>query len=337
MTRSMQDFLDAAGWSKASVAPLAGDASSRSYHRLTAKSGCTAVLMDAGQQAGAGIGTFTALARFLGGLGLSAPDILHEDRATGFLLIEDLGDRLFAREITQDPAREMPLYLAALDVLAVLRKAAPPQLPAFDAAVTVPMTDLAFDWYLPAATGAGNGHAKARFFKMFHPLVAAHDPDCTVFAHRDFHAENLLWLPDRDGVARVGLLDFQDAVRGHRVYDLVSLLQDARRDVSAEVAEACKAAFVAQTGQDRDAFDLAYATLGLQRNLRILGIFARLCLRDGKAHYVDLLPRVWGYVQDSLAHPALAALSPLVTDVLPAPSADILNRLKGQRGQWAGR
>jgi len=171
---------------------------------------------------------------------------------------------------------------------------------------------------------------KEQFCAVLEPLLTCHAAAADVLILRDYHAENLLWLPERAGLARVGLLDFQDALEGHRAYDLVSLLQDARRDVSNRVESAMLERYIAATGQDAESFITAYRLLGAQRNLRILGVFARLCLRDSKPRYLDLIPRVWAYLQRDLEHPALSPLRPILADALPAPTPSILARLKDQ-------
>ncbi|MEM6373094.1 MAG: phosphotransferase [Pseudomonadota bacterium] len=147
---------------------------------------------------------------------------------------------------------------------------------------------------------------------------------------RDYHAENLIWLPDRTGAARVGLLDYQDAMLGHPAYDLVSIAQDARRDVSADLVALMTSRYLAGSGAAHEPFHAAFAVLGAQRNLRILGVFARLSIHYGKAHYVDLIPRVWQHVQTNLTHPALAEVKPLIDTALPPPTPEILQRLKDQ-------
>jgi aminoglycoside/choline kinase family phosphotransferase len=190
---------------------------------------------------------------------------------------------------------------------------------------------LALDWYRHGATGEENATLRARFCALLETHLAALPGTDSVLIQRDYHAENLLWLPGRAGVARVGLLDFQDAMRGHRAYDLVSLLQDARRDVSPPVAEAMLRHYIAATGADADTFTTAFHWLGAQRNLRILGVFARLCLRDGKPHYIDLIPRVWAHLQTDLRHPALAPLAGIVAETLPAPTPAHLDALKAGR------
>ena len=135
-------------------------------------------------------------------------------------------------------------------------------------------------------------------------------------------------MPDRDGVGKVGLLDFQDAMSGHPAYDLVSVLQDARRDVSPQVQAEMKTRYIQQNNLDADEFEAAYALLGVQRNLRILGVFARLCMRDGKAHYIDLIPRVWAHIETNLAHPALSSIAKSILEDLPYPNKIILIELK---------
>jgi N-acetylmuramate 1-kinase len=320
-------FITGTDWAGADRRPLAGDASNRRYERLH-RGGRTAVLMDAPRDKGEDIRPFIAIARYLTGLGLSAPAILAEDHEHGFLLLEDLGDDLFARVIPRDPTQETALYEAATDVLVHLHNAAPPHgLRVYDPAVMLDMAALAWRWYLGGALSE-DAAAEQAFRAAFAPVLADHASDTSVLIQRDYHAENLLWLPERQGPARVGLLDFQDAMLGHRAYDLVSVLQDARRDVPPRIEAAMIDRYVAATGQDSDAFRASYAVLGAQRNLRILGVFGRLCLMGGKAHYVDLIPRVWNLLMRDLDHPALVSVATLVTSSLPEPTPEILGRLK---------
>jgi aminoglycoside/choline kinase family phosphotransferase len=328
---AMADFLATTDWHTAEARPLAGDASNRRYRRLHRPDGARAVLMDAPPDKGEDTRPFTRIARYLTGLGLSAPAILAEDATRGFLILEDLGDALFARVLERRPDDEMRLYTAATDVLVALHDHAPPaDLPPYSPQLMADMAALSFDWYLKGATGEDSA-ARAAFHTTIHDLLQLHAPEQDVLIQRDYHAENLLWLPERSGIARVGLLDFQDAMRGHRAYDLVSVLQDARRDVAPATESAMVAHYIAAADIDPDRFTTAYSALGAQRNLRILGVFARLCLRDGKAQYIDLIPRVWGLLQRDLTHPALAPLASLVHSTFPAPTPAILTRLKQQR------
>ncbi|ESW60695.1 MAG: aminoglycoside phosphotransferase [Rhodobacter sp. CACIA14H1] len=325
-------FLSRAGWGSATRRFLAGDASDRSYDRLTL-GGKSAVLMDAPPGKGDDTATFTAIARHLASLGLSPPAILAEDHAEGFLLLEDLGDGLYARLMESDSATEGPLYQAATDVLVHLqRHPAAEGLPDPDAADWAAAASFALTWYAFAATGKSPD--PAMFETVLTDLLRLHADGPRVMILRDFHAENLLWLPSRTGVARVGLLDFQLAQMGQPGYDLVSLLQDARRDVSPATEAAMIDRFCAATGIDPSAFSTAYATLGAQRALRILGIFARLCLKGGKGGYVRLIPRVWALLQRNLAHPALAPLAGICHQLLPEPTPGTLQRIGAQCGQY---
>lgn len=326
-------FLAAAGWGAARRQFLAGDASDRSYERLTLGHQ-TAVLMDAPPGQGDDPASFIAIADHLNALGLSAPRILARDLVQGFLLIEDLGDGIFARLLAQDQSRELALYTAATDVLVHLqRQPAPPGLPDLTAQDWAEAAAFALDWYAFAATG----HApdKAAFVAALAGAMARHANGPRVLILRDYHAENLLWLPDRAGLARVGLLDFQLGQMGQPGYDLVSLLQDARRDVTPQTEGAMVARFADATGAAD--FPAAYAVLGAQRALRIMGIFARLCLKGGKPQYLSLMPRVWAQLQRNLAHPALAGLADVCAQLLPEPTPETLERIGAQCGKTPGR
>lgn len=323
----MHAFLAQSGWGAAEVFLLAGDASNRRYFRLYhGQKHQKAVVMDAPASRGEDVRPFIKIAQYLTGLGLSAPRILAQDTKQGFLLLEDLGDALFARIVANDPSLEDTLYTAATDVLVELHQhAPPPDLPHYDPATATQLSALVFDWYAP-------DHSKERqgYLNELQSCLETHAPDCTVLVQRDYHAENLLWLPDRLGLAKVGLLDFQDAALGHPAYDLVSLLQDARRDVPEQVEAQMVRYYAAKTGHDLHTFQTAYAVLGAQRNLRILGIFARLGLRDGKPHYIDLMPRVWGLLMRDLSHPALAQLKSLTDALLEAPTPAVTSSLKAR-------
>lgn len=327
----LSGFLAGTSWAGADLAPLAGDASNRRYLRLRRPvTGETAVLMDAPPEKGEDVHPFLTIADYLNGLGLSAPRILAQDPQQGFLILEDLGDALFARVIPQIPDIEEPLYAAATDLLAELHRHAPPSdLRPYSPSLMADMAALAFDWYLTGTTGA-NSPLRDRVHATLHSTLVTHATPADVLIQRDYHAENLLWLPERRGIARVGLLDFQDAMIGHRAYDLVSVLQDARRDVPRALETAMIDRYIAAAGVAAQDFETAYHCLGAQRNLRILGVFARLCLRDGKTYYVDLIPRVWAHLQRDLAHPALAPLALILRGVLPEPTPDILQGLKNQ-------
>ena len=320
---------------------LQGDASPRAYARLAAD-GQSAVLMDSPRRPDGppvrdglpysriarlaeDVRPFVAVARALSDAGLSVPTLIAHDMPRGLLLLEDLGDGVFAETL----ARGMPqatLWEAATDVLLDVRGIAVDQplplpdgsehvVPPYDRAALTIETELLLDWLWPLVTGQPatddlRAEFAAHWQRLFDRLLALP----TGLVLRDYHSPNLMWQPERPGVRRVGVLDFQDAVQGHPAYDLVSLLQDARIDVPAELEQALYARYVAaatahHTEFGADDFAFAYAVLGVQRNTKILGIFARLAMRDGKPRYLAHLPRIWGYLDRGLAHAALAPLA----------------------------
>jgi len=247
------------------------------------------------------------------------------------LLLEDLGDDLFARVLDRQPELEDRLYIAATDALIAAQTADPPNdLPDYGPSEMTQAAALAFDWYVAHVsqdTPSPNDRT-ALLDAVARSLSALTGP--RVLVQRDYHAENLLWLPERDGPAQTGLLDFQDAALGHPAYDLASLLVDVRRTVSAGTKEAALSHYLAQTGHDPDRFRQAFATLSAQRNLRILGVFTRLCIRDGKDSYPGMLPLVWSNLQSDLAHPSLSALRDVVAKVIPPVTEDIVAKLKAR-------
>jgi len=333
-------FLRAAGWGDAIVSPLAGDASNRRYERLSnGPGGRHAVLMDAPAERGEDISIFLAFTGLLRDKGLSAPEVLEADIAAGFAIIEDLGDALYARVAATSPEAETPIYGAAVDLLAVMHAAPSPTvakgsgatvtIQPYDDAVLRREARLALDWWRKGVTGAAPANdLVAEYDALIAAVCADVERDRSALVLRDYHAENLLWLPDRTDHQRVGLLDYQDALLGAPAYDLVSLLEDARRDTSAELREAMLSRYIARSGVDGAEFRAAYAAFGAQRNLKIIGIFARLYLRDGKPAYLDLIPRVWDHLQRDLTHPALSSLADFVARGLPAPTSDALARIR---------
>lgn len=323
------DFLTGCGWGAAQVAPLAGDASNRRYLRLD-RAGEPAVLMDSPVEKGEDVRPFVAVTEALRARTLSAPALHAADTGNGLLLLEDLGDALYARRCADDPSLEPPLYEAAVDLLTGLRAGPSDDVPPYDAAVLEREAALLTDWWLPAAGGDASPELRAEYLGLIAEATRDVAEDRSSLVLRDYHAENLLWLPDREGLARVGLLDYQDALLGHPAYDLVSLLEDARRDVSPGLAEAMIARFLeARPDLDPDAFRAGYDTLGAQRNAKIVGIFARLCRRDGKPGYLDLIPRVWAHFQRDLSAPHLSALRAFVDCHIPAPTPEMLARARG--------
>ncbi|MBP7242900.1 phosphotransferase [Amaricoccus sp.] len=319
-------FLADAGWAGAARAPLAGDASARSYVRL-ARGAERAMLMDVPPESGLAVAPFLAVTDWLRGLGLSAPEIYTADRAAGLVLLEDLGDELFLR-LAAEPGREAGLYAAAVDLLAFLQSAPPPQPtgdwtpPPYDRAVLLREMRLVHEWYLPMRTGRPTPpDLAAEFDARVEAVVAIAEAEPPTVVLRDYHAENLLWLPERGGHARVGLLDYQDLLIGTPAYDLVSLLGDARRDLGPGLAAAMTARYLDRTGREPAGFARSAAALGAQRNLKILGLFVRLAERDGKRGYLRHLPRVWQGLTRDLRHPDLAPVAAFVAAHVPPPAS----------------
>ena len=297
------EFLARHGWGGAQVLPLAGDASFRRYFRVV-DGDRTAVLMDAPPEH-EDSRPFLGVGAHLSSLGLSVPEPIGVELDKGLLLLEDFGDRRVAPLLVGAPEREAAIYGQAIDVLAALHAHPAPALAPYAEAELLREARLFADWYLPAA-GIDEAPGYDDAWRAVWPAVVAATEAEPVLTLRDYHADNLMLL-DRPGVRGLGLLDFQDALAGHPAYDLVSLLQDARRDVSPDTAAAMLDAYLAQRpGIDAAAFRTAFDVLGAQRNVKILGVFTRLWKRDGKPLYLGLLPRVWGLVERNLAQPALA-------------------------------
>jgi len=335
---AIRRFLDANGFGTAERRRIQGDASTRCYERLTLD-GATYILMNAPKRPDGppvrdgkpysaiahlaeDVTPFIALAGALRARGFSAPAIFAADRAAGLLVIEDLGDEpLVAGE---PPAPIEARYMAAVDLLAALHRERLPEvlpvepgvdyaLPRYDLEALLIEAELLLDWYLPKLEAKVSDAKRDVYLALWRDALAPVVAAPATWVLRDFHSPNLLWLPEREGVARVGLLDFQDAVLGHAAYDLAALLQDARVDVPelmeiALLSHYSRARLTADASFDAPAYVRAYSTLAAQRASKILGIFARLDRRDGKPQYLRHLPRVWTYLQRALAHPALAPL-----------------------------
>lgn len=322
-------FLAQNGWENARRHALAGDASARQYLRLQNPQGAKAILMDAPPETAGAITPFVTIADWLERVGLSAPEIFATDPELGFILLEDFGDDLFATLAQQDPSQEKQLYLAATDVLLHLQNhPAPAGLHLYDPAKMADFLGPLFTTYAPALSSSFSTTAPADIKAEMLQLMQRYTPTSDVVILRDYHAENLIWLRDRPSVQRVGLLDFQDAQIGHRTYDLASLLDDARRDVSAKTRAAVIAHFASATGAQPEDINRAIAVQGAQRNMRILGVFANLALNHGKPRYIDMMPRVWTLLQNNLSHPDLARLHSLCHAYLPAPTPTALSQLR---------
>ena len=287
--------------------------------------------MDAAPELGEDVRPFCLIADHLLSVGLSPPRILAQDLSAGLLLIEDLGDDLLARVIQSNKSQEIELYRAATDVLVTLHATpVPTGLETYSPDVMAERAGLAFTKYRAAATGEPAPQDFNRFLTLFEDILHRETRGRPVLILRDYHAENLLWLPDRPPPNNIGLLDFQDAMKGHPAYDLMSLLQDVRREVSPGVEAMMIDRYLTETGADPHLFRTAYAVLAAQRHLRVLGVFARLCTEYGKPHYLDLIPRVWNLLMGALEHPALAPVSEMIRQSLPKPDTEVLSNLRAQ-------
>jgi len=314
-------FLAAQGWGTAERGRLAGDASFRHYDRLE-MAGKRAVLMDAPPPQ-EDVRPYAAIAELLRNMGYSAPRIFAADVEHGLLLLEDFGDDTYTR-LFASGHDEAKLYALAVDLLIDLhRKFAPARhsgLPQFDDARALREVSLLLDWYWPATQeGPVTAELRESYLAAWRAVLPKRHavPDTLVLF--DYHVDNLMLLPGRSGIAACGLLDFQDALVAPRPFDLVSLLQDVRRDINPALVAAMRERYLAAfPNLDRQAFDASYAIIGAQRNTRILGTFTRLLLRDGKSSYLQHVPRTWKHVESDLAHPALALVRAWFDRHIPA-------------------
>lgn len=307
-------FLARHGWAGATIAPLAGDASFRRYFRIT-QGERSAVLMDA-PPPHEDARPYLHIGQHLRALGLNAPETLAAEPEAGLVLIEDLGDDRLTPLLARRPDLERAAYETAIDILAeVQRHAPPPGVPDYDLTALRREVLLFTDWYLPAL---GLAPDPGGFLDAWNGVLAYALGNPRVLVLRDYHADNLMWLPARPGLKALGLLDYQDALVGLPAYDLVSLLQDARRDVPPALEAAMIERFLRITHAEPSRFSASYEVLGAQRNTKILGIFARLWKRDGKPQYRALMPRVWAHLERNLAHPALLPVARWFETHVPA-------------------
>jgi N-acetylmuramate 1-kinase len=342
-------FLDGADFAEAQRLRMQGDASTRIFERLSSKDQTT-VLMNAPRRPDGppvregkpysaiahlaeDVVPYVAIAAGLRGLGLSAPEILHADLDHGLIVMEDLGEDPIVGGDPPTPVEAR--YAGAVDLLAFLHSRDLPdklpvadkfdyRLPRYDVEAFLIEAELLLDWYLVRAQAPATDAARASFTSLWRSALEPAICAPPTWVLRDYHSPNLLWLPGRDGIARIGLLDFQDALIGPAAYDVASLLQDARVDVTEDMEMALLGGYARMRfGNDRKfdtgAFTLLYATLAAQRATKILGIFARLDRRDGKPQYLRHMPRLWNYLGRSLAHPALARLRAWYAANVPPP------------------
>lgn len=333
-------FLDRSGWGDARLVYLQGDASPRRFGRLL-RNGTSAVLMDAPRQPDGppirdgkpysrianlaeDIRPWVGITNALRDAGLSAPEVFAQDLDAGLLVVEDLGDAVFSQIVEQDTADQAELWQIAVDALLHIRSIAMPdvltidganhRLPFYDRPALQIEVELLLDWYWPAVHGTpAPDEVRSEYLALWNRVFDELIRLPTGWVLRDFHSPNLMWLPEREGIKRAGILDCQDALLGHPAYDLVSLLQDARVDVPEPLEKKlfehyCAVVASREPGFDRDFFEFAYAAFGAQRNTKVLGIFARLSRRDGKNGYLRHIPRIWRYLDRDISHATLRPL-----------------------------
>jgi len=319
----IQDFLRRSGWDAARRGRLAGDASFRKYDRLNGPKG-RAVLMDAPPPQ-EDVRPFVRIARHLHALGFSVPAILAEDEAAGLLLLEDLGDDTYTRLLARGHDEKV-LYALAIDALIALHqvpepKVIPPGVKAYDTARLLEEVNRINAWYRPlVGAPAVSAEAQREFDDIWRAILPKAWTVPSSLVLFDYHVDNLLGLFDRPGMKACGILDFQDAVAGPVTYDLMSLLEDARRDIAPALVADMKARYLAAfPGLSRDAFAASWAVMAAQRHVRVIGTFARLKLRDNKPHYLVHMPRLWRYMDQCLRHPLLADLKLWLDRNVPTP------------------
>ena len=304
--QGLAEFVAAAGWADAEVQPLPGDASFRRYFRLVEAGGASAMLMHA-PPPHEDPAPFLHVAHWLNAHGMRAPAILAEDAGKGWVLSEDFGNDRMRDWLDAHPGEERVAYEAAVDALAALHRRPPGPFAPYDMAVYQREAALLTEWWCPAQNlDVDNSGYTAAWDEVLAPVLSRQAPGVTVL--RDYHAENIMLLGGKASAPQ-GLIDFQDALVGHPAYDLVSLLQDARRDVDVDLETAMLLHYAHRMGGMDDDFLADYATLGAQRNAKIVGIFTRLYARDGKPRYLGMIPRVWAALERDLAHPALAPVA----------------------------
>ena len=300
---------------------ITSDASNRKYFRLT-KGVKTIILMDSNPETNEPINNFIYFTNFLRAHNFSAPKIYDADIPNGLLLLEDLGKSNFAKILKTKPNIETIVYEEAANQLINMQGKETPKLAKpYSIEILIKESLLFFQWYLGEKNSS---RLSTQFVSLLTPLLQKIKQTKPTLVLRDFHAENLIWIDDRTHFQRVGLLDYQDALIGHPAYDIASLLKDARRDVTIELHDHILNYYLYMTKQNKDLFMRDYSILSAQRNLKIIGIFTRLSIRDNKKNYLNLIPRVWKNLEDDFTHPELKNLSEFIIASAPFPNLDKL-------------
>lgn len=320
----IEQFLRHHGWDDAKTEKITSDASNREYTRLSKKQN-TSILMDSDPTTNESIENFIYFTKQLRKQKFSAPKIYGQDICNGLLLLEDLGSDSFANILKSKPHLENQIYQEAINQLIEIRKNKIPHLTRkYDLKILLQEAVLFSEWYLSPLRASCESSYLLKILRVTLQETLKQD---TTLVLRDYHAENLMWLPDRRNNRRVGLLDYQDALAGNPAYDIASLLKDARREVPKKLQEELIKYFLKKTNLDHAVFSRDYSILSAQRNLKIIGIFSRLSIRDNKSGYLDLIPRVWKNLQDDLKHPSLNELSEFIKSNSPQPTLENLGKL----------
>lgn len=316
--KTAQKFLKNHSIYKPQIIKIAGDASFRSYYRIIQESQPNLILMHA-PPSHEDIKPFEKIEKILINNQFSAPKIFARDEINGFLLLEDLGDLSYSKALKENSEQELNLYQKACDCLIKLHQIkTPDSLPIYNNYLLFKEVMLFIDWYLPLKNKNINTKQKQEFKTYWFELFDLLEKDNQIMVLRDFHADNLMVLKNRSTFQQVGLLDFQDAVLGSNAYDLVSLLEDARRDVNPMNRKKLFHYFIENSKLNKQKFVKDYEIFSLQRNIKIIGIFARLAVRDNKKNYLDLIPRVMDFVKTRLSNnnPIFSKLGPLLEKFL---------------------
>ena len=320
----IERFLRHHGWDDAKTEKITSDASNRKYTRLFKKQN-TSILMDSDPTTNESIENFIYFTKQLRKQKFSAPKIYGQDICNGLLLLEDLGSDSFANILKSKPHLENHIYQEAINQLIEIRKNKIPHLTRkYDLKILLQEAVLFSEWYLSPLRAS---YESSHLLKILRVTLQETLKQDTTLVLRDYHAENLMWLPNRRNNRRVGLLDYQDALAGNPAYDIASLLKDARREVPKKLQEELIKYFLKKTNLDHAVFSRDYSILSAQRNLKIIGIFSRLSIRDNKSGYLDLIPRVWKNLQDDLKHPSLNELSEFIKSNSPQPTLENLGKL----------
>ena len=327
----IDQFVEEAGWVGASRSFLSGDASFRHYERITRPTGESAVLMVAPPEKEP-LAPFIRVAGYLLDANYRAPSMLAKDNEKGLLLLEDFGDVSYTKRLQGAPREELTLYKLAMDVLVDLHKRGVSgyALPQYSRDMLLKEAELFVDWYLcDVAPKKKLESVREQFRTLWDEALDALPFMPSVMVLRDYHADNLMYLEGHKGLAAIGLLDFQDAVLGSPVYDVASLLEDARRDVQPETVQIALNYYLQQMEWDKQQFMACYAVLAAQRNTKIIGIFHRLHKRDSKPRYLDYLPRVWTHLHHDLSHPLMRNYREWLWSILPEQASETLKAQVG--------